>query len=113
MTLGWDHSCPASTLNVMYTLHIEHPITDFDTWQAAFARFGPMRISAGVRSATVRRPVDDPHYVSIDLDFDNAAGAQAFLHVLRSRVWSSPAASPALAGDPVTRILVTEEAAAV
>ncbi len=93
----------------MYTLHIEHPITDFDVWSAAFARFAPLRESAGVRSHAVRRPVDDPHYVSVDLDFDTAEDAESFLQTLRSRVWANPSASPALAGDPITRILVTEE----
>ena len=39
-----------------------------------------------------------------------AAGAEAFRQTLRSRVWASPADSPALAGDPITRILVTEDA---
>jgi hypothetical protein len=94
----------------MYTLHIEHPITDFDAWQAAFARFAPLRLAAGVRAHTVRRPVDDPRYVSVDLEFDTAARAEAFLQTLRSRVWANPADSPALAGDPITRILVTEDA---
>jgi len=109
MTLGWDHAPLSRNLGTMYTLHIEHPITDFDTWSRAFAGFAPMRLAAGVRSHTVRRPVDDPHYVSVDLDFDTTTGAEGFLHVLRTRVWANPAASPALAGDPVARILVTEE----
>ncbi|WP_091706913.1 hypothetical protein [Microbacterium sp. cf046] len=95
----------------MYTLHIEHPITDFDAWRGAFTRFAPLRSAAGVRSCTVRRPVDDPHYVSVDLDFDTPAGAEAFLQTLRTRVWSTPDNSPALAGDPITRILATEETA--
>jgi hypothetical protein len=95
----------------MYTLHIEHPITDFDTWKAAFASFAAMRLSAGVRSHTIRRPLDDPRYVSIDLEFDTVAGAEEFLHTLRSRVWANPVASPALVGDPTTRILETEESA--
>ncbi|MGZ8803975.1 MAG: hypothetical protein ACXWZG_01555 [Microbacterium sp.] len=96
----------------MYTLHIEHPITEFDVWSAAFARFAPLRQSAGVRSHTVRRPVDDPRYVCVDLDFDSATGAEAFLVTLRERVWANPSASPALAGGPVTRILVTEDSLA-
>ena len=33
----------------MATLHIEHPITDFDTWNAAFARFADARRRAGVQ----------------------------------------------------------------
>lgn len=93
----------------MYTLHIEHPITDFDVWRAAFARFAPLRLAAGVRSHTIKRPVDDPHHVSVDLDFDTTTGAEAFLHTLRTRVWSIPDNSPALAGEPLTSILVTEE----
>ena len=34
--------------------------------------------------------------------------ARAFLGFLRTRIWSSPASSPALAGDPVTRVLSVE-----
>ena len=102
---------PAAHHEHMYTLHIEHPITDFDLWRAAFTRFAPLRLAAGVRSSTVRRPVDDPRYVSVDLDFDTPAGAEAFLQTLRTRVWAIPDNSPALAGDPITRILVTEESA--
>lgn len=96
----------------MYTLHIEHPITDFDVWTAAFARFAPLRQSAGVRAHAVRRPVDDPHYVSVDLEFGTRDEAEAFLQTLRSRVWGSASASPALAGEPITRILMTEESSA-
>ena len=93
----------------MNTLRIEHPITDYTVWKEAFDRFSDMRRDSGVRSHVIRRPVDDPHYVIAELDFDTAEAAQAFLGMLRSRVWSSPANSPALAGDPLTRILATEE----
>lgn len=93
----------------MNTLRIEHPVTDYTTWKQAFDRFADMRQAAGVRSHLIRRPVDDPHYVIADLDFDSASEASAFLDTLRTRVWSTPANSPALAGAPVTRILTTEE----
>lgn len=89
----------------MTTLHIEHPITDFDQWTTAFERFAAARAQAGVRAHRVLRPVDDPAYVLVDLDFDDTLAAEAFLDFLRTRVWSSPQASPALAGTPVTRIL--------
>jgi hypothetical protein len=89
----------------MNTLHIEHAITDLDTWRAAFDRFGPVRAEAGVRGYSVRQPVDDPHYVVVDLDFDTADGAAAFLEVLRNRVWAVPANSPALVGSPRTLVL--------
>jgi hypothetical protein len=89
----------------MPTLHIEHAITDFTTWKSAFDRFSSLRDEAHVRHHRVQRPVGDLHYVVIDLDFDTTAEADAFLEVLRTRVWSSPANSPALAGTPQTAIL--------
>jgi hypothetical protein len=89
----------------MATLHIEHPITSFDDWHAAFQRFAGMRAGAGVRHQSVLRPVDDPCYVVIDLEFDTVAEAESFLQVLRQRIWATPESSPALAGDPRTRIL--------
>jgi hypothetical protein len=91
----------------MATLHIEHPITSFTDWEAAFKRFAAMRARAGVRRQQVQRPVDDAHYVVVDLDFDTVEEAEGFLSVLKERVWSSRESSPALAGDPQTRILET------
>jgi hypothetical protein len=93
----------------MTTLQIEHPITDYAVWKQAFDRFADLRTAAGVRSHVIRQPVDDPRYVVADLDFGSVEEASAFLDLLRTRVWSQPANSPALAGDPVTRILVTAE----
>ena len=93
----------------MTTLRIEHPVTDFTVWRQAFDRFAGTRTTAGVRGHVIRRPVDDPRYVLVDLEFDSAGEAEAFLELLRTRVWSMPANSPALAGDPVTRVLATEE----
>jgi hypothetical protein len=89
----------------MPTLHIEHAIVDFDRWQQAFDSFADTRARAGVLSHRVLRPVDDPRYVVIDLDFATVAEAEAFLGFLRDRVWAVPANSPALAGIPQTRIL--------
>lgn len=89
----------------MTTLHIEHPVTDFPTWRAAFDRFGPARADAGVRRFRIQRPLDDDHRVLVELDFDEAAAATAFLAFLRDVVWAVPENSPALAGAPETRIL--------
>ena len=88
------------------TLHIEHAVSDLATWQAAFDRFAPLRAEAGVRRHSVRQPHDDPHHVVIDLDFDDVAAAQAFLDILRTRVWATREASPALVGAPRTSILL-------
>jgi hypothetical protein len=89
----------------MQTLHIEHPIVDFVTWSAAFDRFAEVRATSGVRSERISQPVDDAHYVVIDLDFATTAEAQAFLEFLRGRVWSSRENSPALVGTPRSMIL--------
>lgn len=89
----------------MTTLHIEHPVSDFPVWQAAFDRFADARRRAGVLGHRVHRPVDDPRYVVVDLDFANATKAEAFLAFLHANVWSTPENAPALAGTPQTRIL--------
>lgn len=91
----------------MTTLHIEHPVTDFASWQRAFSRFAPARAQAGVRAYIIRQPIDDPHYVLIDLEFDAPGAAETFLEFLRTRIWANPENSPALSGTPSTRILET------
>lgn len=93
----------------MPTLHIEHEITGFAQWKAAFDRFADMRRGAGVRGHTIRRPASDPQYVVIDLDFDTVEAAQAFLDVLGERVWSSRDNAPALVGTPQARVLEVAE----
>jgi len=87
------------------TLHIEHPIHDFAMWKAAFDGLAGYRDRAGVLAARIAQPVDDQHYVVVDLDFADAERATAFLGFLRANVWSTPERSPALAGAITTRIL--------
>lgn len=89
----------------MSTLNIEHAITDFTSWQAAFDRFAAARTQAGVTAHRVRRPVGDDHYVIVDLEFPDPDRARGFLAFLEQDIWSSPANSPALAGSPTARIL--------
>ena len=89
----------------MPTLHIEHPIIDFDTWSSAFARFAEARRQAGVRAQRVQRPAGDPNYVVVDLDFGTRSEAEAFLRFLKAQVWGIPTNAPALAGSPQTMIL--------
>lgn len=91
--------------HAMATLLIEHPITDFDTWAAAFRSFGTARRNAGVCAHRVSRPVDDDHGVVVELDFDTVDAAEAFRHFLHTFVWNNPDNAPALAGTPRTRIL--------
>ena len=92
----------------MQTLRIEHPISDYALWRRAFDAVAEARTEAGVRAHRVHRPTGDDHYVLVDLDFDTVEHATAFLGFLRTRVWSSPTSSPALVGEPVTRVLSVE-----
>jgi hypothetical protein len=89
----------------MPTLHIQHAISDLDTWLSAFTSFAEARTQAGVRQERVQHPVDDPHYIVVDLDFDTVEAAEAFLGFLRTRVWAVPENAPALEGTPETMIL--------
>jgi len=94
----------------MATLRIEHAITDYATWRAAFDRAAPIREQVGVRSFRIQQPVDDPSYLMIDLDFDDVSGAEALLGILRERIWSNPDSSPGLDGQPRARIVQTIDA---
>ena len=88
----------------MPTLLIEHSISDFDLWHDAFMRFAARRKEGGVIRERIMQPVDDPHYVLIDLEFVTLEGARGFRQFLETQVWSTPANSPALVGSPRARI---------
>ncbi len=70
----------------MYILRIEHPVPDFDGWKKAFDSDPIGREKSGVRRYQVLRPIDDPNYVMIDLEFDTARQAEALLAAMRV-VW--------------------------
>jgi hypothetical protein len=87
------------------TLRIEHAISSYDVWRAAFDRFAEARSRAGVTSCAIRRPVDDPLYLLLDLEFPSVAAAEGFAAFLHAQVWNSAESSPGLAGAPRTAIL--------
>ncbi len=89
----------------MATLHIEHSISDLQTWLGAFTRFEGARAKAGVRAHCVRQPVDDDKYIYVTLDFDSVEEAVAFKGFLETIVWASAETSPALEGTPTARVL--------
>jgi hypothetical protein len=89
----------------MFTLSIEHAISDFPTWKRAFDQFAEARQKAGAVSHRIRRPVDDPHHLVIELEFDTREDAETFRHFLHDVVWANNDASPALVGAPTSRIL--------
>lgn len=89
----------------MFTLHIEHPISDYGQWKAAFDADPLDRSGSGVRAVRIWQPVDNVHRVALDLDFSTRAQAEDLLERLRTRVWAHSAVAPALRGSPVTGIL--------
>jgi hypothetical protein len=71
----------------MHALRIEHAVPDFDAWQEAFDSDPAGREEGGVRAYRILRPVDDRNFVMIDLEFDDANAAEAFLVKLRE-LWA-------------------------
>ncbi len=93
----------------MILVQLEHPVRDFETWKAAFDRDPVHREASGVRRYHIYRPIDDPNYIAVDLEFDNRNDADAFRLILEA-LWRSPLAGPALGGTPRLRIVdVVEE----
>ncbi len=90
----------------MATLHIEHAVTDFPTWKAAFDRFSEKRNGAGVTGHRVYQPHGDPKYVLLQLEFGTVEQALAFQRFLETSVWRNVADSPALSGAPRSLVLV-------
>ena len=89
----------------MHVLQIEYPVPDYGAWKAAFDRDLLDREGSGVRRYRVLRPTEDPDYVVIDLEFENAGEAEAYLAALRRQFYSSREASPASGGGPKMRIV--------
>jgi hypothetical protein len=100
---------PPKGHQLMPTLQIQHAVTDFGVWSSAFAHFADVREKGGVIHQRISRPVDDPNYVIISLDFSSHEQARSFLSFLENKVWSSPDRSPALRGLPQTAILDIED----
>ena len=89
----------------MATLHIEHPITDLETWLNAFDNFRDARRDAGVLAQRVQQPVGDQRYIVVQLDFADTDRAAAFKQFLETVVWQSKDLSPGLDGTPTARVL--------
>ena len=71
----------------MTILHIEHPVPDYHGWKKAFDSDPVGREKSGVRRYQILRPINDPNFVMIDLEFDTPGQAEALLAAMRA-VWS-------------------------
>lgn len=70
----------------MILLHIEHTVSNFDNWKASFDNYAGLRQESGVRRYRISRPVDNPSFAVIDLEFDSVAEAEALLAAVQ-QVW--------------------------
>ena len=91
----------------MPILQIEHPVRDFDAWKTVFDSDPVGREQGGVRRYRVLRPIDDPNYVMVDLEFDSSSEAEAFRAALRV-VWRRVEAE-GLMESPQARIVEAVE----
>ena len=71
----------------MYKLCIEHPVPSYEKWKQAFDSDPVGREKMRVRRYQILRPVDNPNYVMIQLEFDTASDADALLTAMRA-VWA-------------------------
>lgn len=76
----------------MPTIHIEQVVNDYDAWKRVFDDDPLDRRGSGVRRYRVARATDEPNRVLIDLEFDDAATANAMLGRLR-QLWAGSAAA--------------------
>jgi len=70
----------------MIVLHIEHSVVNFDNWKASFDNYEEFRQKSGVRRYLVSRPIDNPNFAMIDLEFDSLKDAEALLAGVQ-QVW--------------------------
>jgi hypothetical protein len=90
----------------MVILQIEHPVLNFEAWQKAFDSDPVNRKQAGVRRYRVLRPVDNPNYTIIELEFDSADRAEGLLAALRE-MWRGVQGT--IIGNPQVRIVEVME----
>jgi hypothetical protein len=94
----------------MTILQIEHAISDFDAWKRAFDSGWTLCAARrrGLRRYRVFRPIDDPNYVKVDLEFDSSSDAESIQTALRD-LWGSGLAAPALVGNAQAQIVEAVE----
>ena len=90
----------------MPTLRIEHAVPSFEMWKQAFEGDPADRKGSGVTRYRISQGIEDPNYVTIDLDFNTVADAQKLLEFME-QVWAGP--GKAFMVDPRARIVETVE----
>ena len=86
----------------MVVLQIEHPVPSFEGWKHAFDSDPVGRQRSGVRHHRVLRPINDPNYALIELEFDSVAAAETMLAALHD-LWGR--VEDTVMSNPQTRIV--------
>ena len=60
-------------------LLVKHKVKEFDVWKSAFDKDTARRQAAGSLGGTVFCSADDPHEVTVLLEWDNLANIQTFM----------------------------------
>ncbi len=93
--------------NAKYLVRIEHPVPDFSAWKKAFDSDPVSREKLRVRRYEILRPIDDPKYVMVDLEFDTSNDAEAFRSAIID-LWRSAEAKEIIA-KPQARVVEAVE----
>ena len=88
-------------------LRIEHAVRSFDAWKKVFDSDPLGRKRSGMRRYRILRPIDNPNYVMLDLEFEGSNEAEAFAAALRN-LWGSPEGQKIME-NPQLRIVQTVE----
>lgn len=73
----------------MFIIRIEHTVPDFESWKKEGFDNDPVdRKGSGVVRYRILRPVNDPKYVMIDLEFNSSIKAEAMLVKLKN-LWGN------------------------
>jgi hypothetical protein len=71
---------------MMVVIRIEHAVPDFNAWKQAFNSDPLGRQQSGVRCYRALRPLDNPNFAAVELEFDTLIEAEA-MHLRLQEVW--------------------------
>lgn len=86
----------------MTILQIEHPVPNYDGWKKAFDSDPVNRKKSGVKRYSIRKALDIPGNVMVELEFEDIATAEAMLESLK-KLWQ--VVESKVMTNPKTRLL--------
>ena len=86
----------------MTILQIEHPVPNYNGWKKAFDSDPVNRKKSGVKRYSIRKALDIPGNVMVELEFEDIATAEAMLESLK-KLWQ--VVEGKVMTNPKTRLL--------